>query len=184
MLNRLVSPPWRDFLQEKPWGPFLIAVDSALLEPVTLHCIGGFVLGVMYNLPRPTADLDYIAAIPQKAAEALAEIAGQQSALAKKHRLFIHSAGVIDVPDSYADRLIDPGLNLDKLRLLIPEPYDLLLSKLVRNSPKDREDVKFLVKKLKLEFDILRQRFVEEMKPWLPNADRHELTLTLWKDYF
>ena len=67
----------------------------------------------------------------------------------------------------------------------ILEPYDLLLSKLTRNSPKDREDVKYLAAKLNLSFNTLLERYAKEMKPWLPNADRHELTLNIvWKDYF
>ena len=48
-----------------PWGAFLIELDGALSEPVALHCIGGFVISMMYGLPRPTGDVDYITAIPR-----------------------------------------------------------------------------------------------------------------------
>ena len=34
---------------------------------VELHCLGGFVLSVSYDLPRPTAHVDYIAAMPSTA---------------------------------------------------------------------------------------------------------------------
>jgi len=69
--------------------------------------------------------------------------------------------------------------------LKILEPYDLLLSKLTRNSPKDREDIKYLAGKLNLNFSTLLERYSKEMKPWLPNVDRHELTLNVvWKEYF
>jgi hypothetical protein len=159
-------------------------MDFRLARPVTLHCLGGFVLSAMYAIPRPTADLDYIEVIPKEAMQELEEIAGRESAFAKKHGVYVHFAGVIDLPDGYEDRLSDPGFGLHKLRLLVLDPYDLLLSKLVRNSPKDREDMKFLVKKLGLKFAVLQQRFREEMAPWIPNLDRHDLTLNLWKEFF
>ena len=46
------------------WKVFLTEVDAHLPAPVELHCLGGFVLAVCYELPRPTGDVDYIAAIP------------------------------------------------------------------------------------------------------------------------
>jgi len=30
------------------------------VEPVALHCLGGFVIAVRYGLARSTADLDYL----------------------------------------------------------------------------------------------------------------------------
>jgi hypothetical protein len=75
-------------------------------------------------------------------------------------------------------------LNLQKLSLWVLEPYDLLLTKLARNSPKDREDAKFLIQKEKLEFTTFYARWQEEMAPWIANRERHELTTQLWKDYF
>ncbi len=38
-----------------PWNRFLAELDARLPEPITLHCIGGFVVSVLYGLPRPTA---------------------------------------------------------------------------------------------------------------------------------
>jgi hypothetical protein len=61
----------------------------------------------------------------------------------------------------------------------------LVLSKLTRNSPKDRDDVKLLAARLKLSFKTLTERFDLEMKRWLPNLERRILTLEkLWKEYF
>ena len=41
-----------------------------------------------------------------------------------------------------------------------------------------------LAAKLNLEFSVLQSRFDAEMKLWLPNLSRHELTLKLWSEYF
>jgi Nucleotidyltransferase of unknown function (DUF6036) len=67
---------------------------------------------------------------------------------------------------------------------MVFDPYDLALSKLTRNSPKDREDVKAVAGKLRLSFKELMKIFDDEMKPWVPNLERHDLTLQLWREYF
>jgi hypothetical protein len=48
-----------------PWGAFFFDLDSALTEEVCLHCIGGFVVSVCYQLNRPTADVDFVEVIPK-----------------------------------------------------------------------------------------------------------------------
>ena len=47
-----------------PWSAFLDELDQAISEPIELHCIGGFVVSLLCGLPRPTGDVDYVAAIP------------------------------------------------------------------------------------------------------------------------
>ena len=53
-----------------PWSAFLDELDQAISEPIELHCIGGFVVSLLYGLPRPTGDVDYVAAIPGDSGEA------------------------------------------------------------------------------------------------------------------
>jgi len=168
----------------EPWRSFLTEVDEALQQEVTLHCLGGFVLAALYGLPRPTGDIDYISINPNGVQEELFRIAGLGSPLSKKHKLYFQRVGVAEYPYEYEERLMSLELKLQKLKLLAFEPYDLILSKLCRDGPKDSEDVKFLVGKLKLKFDELYKRWLSEMKPWVPNADRHETTIQLWKEFF
>ena len=61
----------------KPWPDFLKEVDARLSQKVELQCIGGFVLTALYGIPRATADLDYIAAVPKQAAEELERNCGK-----------------------------------------------------------------------------------------------------------
>jgi Nucleotidyltransferase of unknown function (DUF6036) len=168
-----------------PWPRFLSGVDRNLSGVVELHCAGGFVLTAVHGIPTTTADLDYIFAIPRQATEELDRIAGRDSDLAKKHSVFLQAVGGVgDYPENYEGRLITLPLGLKRLTLRILEPYDLLLSKLTRNSPKDMEDVRALVRKLKLEFDVLMERFRTEMS-WVARREWHEQTLNVaWKDYF
>ncbi len=174
-----------DLTLPPPWPQFLAAVDRGLSHAVELHCAGGFVLTAVHGIPRTTADLDYISAIPRQATEELDRIGGRDSDLAKKHKVFLQAVGGVgDYPENYEGRLTTLPLGLKKLTLRVLEPYDLLLSKLTRNSPKDMEDVRALVQKLKLEFDVLVERFHTEMS-WVARREWHEQTLNVaWKDYF
>src|SRR5271154_533026 len=156
-----------------PWPQFLRDIDRNLSNAVEIHCLGGFVLTGVYDLARTTADLDYVTAIPKQLGGELERIAGRGSDLARKHRVYLQAVGgIVDLPEEYESRLTTLLLGLNKLSLRSLEPYDLILSKLTRNSPKDMEDVSVLAKKLNLEFDILMERFQTEM--WVANRERHE----------
>ncbi|HEY6273696.1 MAG TPA: DUF6036 family nucleotidyltransferase [Terriglobales bacterium] len=168
----------------KPWSDFLKEADSALSQPVSLTCIGGFVLTALYGLPRPTGDIDYIEVQPREAANEIDEVGGPNSALAKKYRVCFQNVGIAYWPDQYESRIEELKLNLRKLKLWVLEPYDLLLSKVPRNSPKDREDAKYLIRKLNLEFATFNGRWEKEMAPRIGNRERHTLTVDLWKEYF
>ncbi len=168
----------------EPWPAFLKDVDTSLSASVELHCVGGFVLTAVYGMSRPTADIDYLDIIPNDLFSELDEIAGYYSGLRRRHKLFLQRVGIADIPENYADRLLSLDLGLTKLMLKYPDPYDLVLSKLTRNSGKDREDVKYLASRTGLQFPILHDRFEEEMR-WIANAAYHRDTLTkFWRDYF
>jgi hypothetical protein len=66
------------------------------------------------------------------------------------------------------------------LRLMALDPYDLELSKLERNSQKDRDDVRFLAASTPFDLDLLKERYAEEMRWQLGRPDREDLTLRLW----
>ena len=166
-----------------PWPQFLEALDCLLDEPIKLHCIGGFVLVFFYGLPRTTGDLDYYSAIP--AYVNLLDIAGEDSELAKKHKVWLHRVGVTNLPDDYETRLTEMHFGKFKnLTLFAPDPYDYILSKLDRNSSKDRDDADYLFKHVKLDSKILRERYEKELRPYLAGQAKHDLTLDLWIDIF
>jgi Nucleotidyltransferase of unknown function (DUF6036) len=164
-----------------PWAEFLKELDALLTTEVRVHCIGGFVVSLHYGLPRPTGDVDYYSVLPEHCARDLQGLAGADSALAKKYRLHFQQVAVTNLPENYEDRLAEifPG-KFKKLRLFAPDPYDLILSKLERNSPKDRDDVEYMAKTLRLDPALLRERYQKELRPYLTNEARHDLTLSLW----
>lgn len=170
-----------------PWRAFLVEVDKRLPLSIELHCLGGFVAALYYDLPRPTNDLDYIEVVPYDAMATVQEIAGIESALARKHRVHFQHVGVASLPDSYAERLTElfPA-RFRRLRLFALDPHDLALSKLTRNSPIDREDVAQLAKTVPLDPSLLRTRYHRELRPIIiSDPERHDLTLEMWiRAYF
>lgn len=162
-----------------PWLSFLSELDDLLPESVRLHCIGGFVVRFFYGLMRMTGDIDYYASVPRWIN--LDEIAGRGSLLEKKYKIYLQRVGVTNLPEDYEARLTEmfPG-QFEKLHLFAPDPYDLILSKIERNSAKDREDATCLFQGLNLDTKILAERYDKELRAYLGNEKRETETLKLW----
>jgi hypothetical protein len=165
-----------------PWGAFFDELDQALSEPIVLHCIGGFVVSLLYGLPRPTGDVDYIAAIPRYRIEELERLAGRGSKLESKYKVRLQHVTVTTMPEEYESRLKEMfPQRFKKLKILAPDPYDLVLSKLERNSPKDQGDVEYLARTVPLDPKILRERYDRELRPNLmARQSWHDGTLEMW----
>lgn len=91
----------------EPWQSFFTDIDANLDKSVALHCIGGFVITVLYDLARPTADVDVIAITPRSEIESLMSLAGQGAGLHRKHKVYLQLVGVATVPESYEERLAE-----------------------------------------------------------------------------
>jgi hypothetical protein len=170
---------------QEPWLSFLRDVDRALTQAVEVHCLGGFALSVLWGLPRPTGDVDFIEVRPGEAGKELMQIAGEGAKLAAKHHLHFQRVTVAVYPEDYEERMVDitpRGLNHLGLKSL--EVHDIVLAKLSRNSPRDRADVEFLASKGALDRRLLLQRFEAELRPYILNESREGLTLQLWLDEF
>ena len=162
----------------EPWGAFLRDLDRQLVRPVELHCLGGFVVTMLYGLRRPTADIDVLVVRPPID---LNPLAGLGSSLYKKHRVYVQLVTVLEAyPEDYEERLTEMFSGAFRnLRLFALDPYDLALTKLGRNSQRDREDVFHLANAVPFDIETLRARY-QEMRPCLGNPEREDLTLKLW----
>lgn len=67
-----------------------------------------------------------------------------------------------------------------RLRLFALDPYGLALAKLERNIQRDRDYVKHLARTIPLDLKVLKERYEKELKPYLGNPEREDLTLRLW----
>lgn len=165
----------------EPWRSFFFELDDLLTEEVQLHCCGGFVATHTYGVARTTSDVDFLGVVPSVWRN-LTEIAGEGSALHRKHRIHLHAVTIATPPENYVERLIPicPGA-WRRLRLFALEVHDLALSKLEANRERDRDDVQRLARAGYLKPDILRERYYGELRPYLPsNEAQHDLTLELW----
>lgn len=166
----------------EPWHSLLGAIDGQTKSRIVLVCIGGFAVTVAYGAPRTTADLDVLWTINDPNAEAAITLAERGGELHKRYGVYIDPVSIATPPSNYEERLraIFAG-TFKHLHLFVPDPYDLALLKLDRNSQRDREDARWLARAAKLDLAELRRRYMEELRPYLTGpVKRHDLTLDLW----
>jgi hypothetical protein len=167
-----------------PWKEFLSEVDEMLDEPLELHCIGGFVVTQFYGYPRATGAIDYYTAVP--ANFNLLEVAGDGSALHRKYGLCLHKAAVTTLPEDYERRFTEMAEKRFKhLRLLAPDPYDCILSKIERNGDIDVNDAEYLFRSQKLDAQVLQDRYDKEFRSYIiGDVARTDTTFKLWIEIF
>lgn len=166
------SPP-------EPWHSFLRDMDTFLAEETHLHLLGGFVVTVIYGALRQTRDLDALTSV--RFDPKLLAHAGQGSPLHKKHKIYLDPVGVATTPEDYTERLTEVFAGQYKnLRLLALDAYDIALTKIERNTERDREDVKYLARVVPFDLEVLHQRYHDELRVYLGNPAREDLTLKLW----
>ena len=165
----------------EPWHSFFTEIDKTLELPIALHCIGGFAIAMLHGMPRPTVDVDCLTVIPFEEIGPLQLLAGEGSALHRKYGVYAQHVGIVTVPENYADRLTAMfPTAYRRLSFLGLEAHDLALSKLERNSAVDREDVRYLARTAPLDLGVLKDRYLTELRPYLMNTERHDLTMRLW----
>lgn len=169
----------------EPWLSFFGDFDHVIGEPVALHCFGGFVVIHAYGVARTTNDCDFVSVVPHALWARVSELGGRDSELHKRHKVYLDPVTVATPPDGYQDRLIPLFARLWRhLRLYALEAHDLALAKLERNFERDRDDIQRLVRTGHLDPDILRARYYEELRPYLPNVEWHDQTLRLWLESY
>ena len=165
-----------------PWQSFLAEVDQNLSGEVVLHCIGGFVVTMLYGYTRTTADVDVVAILSNSVSVAdLISLAGKGTGLHRKYGVYLDVVRIAAVPEDYEQRLVALSPEgFQNLRLRALDPYDLALTKIERNIQRDRDDVKYLARKIPFDLELLKARYQEELRPLLGNPQREDLTLQLW----
>jgi len=165
----------------EPWYSFLKELDNMATVPVRLDCIGGFVVTMLYGLSRPTADVDVLEIAPLSAAEAFGQVAMQGGELHKKYGVYLDRVTVAQAPYEYESRLQEMFPEAFRyLHLMALDPYDLALTKLERNIERDRNDIRYLACTVPFDLNLLRERYQTELRPYLGNPKREDLTLQLW----
>ncbi len=176
-------PDKRAMATPEPWSSFLKALDESLPEPVQLHCIGGFVVTLLYGLSRETSDLDILTAVPHERLADLQRIGGAGSELHRRFKVYLQPVPVAMYPEDYETRLVPmcADLKLGRLGAFGLEAHDLALTKLERNFDRDRQDVQALASSAFINEATLRERYVREYRPNLASGEKNlDLTMKLW----
>jgi hypothetical protein len=100
--------------------------------------------------------------------------------------VYLDAVRVATPPKDYEERMVQlyPGM-WQYLRLCALEVHDIALSKLERNSERDRHDVQQLARAGFLNPETLQERYHRELRPnLLAHETRHDLTLKLWLEAF
>lgn len=165
----------------EPWRAFLSKLDDNAVEPVDFHCLGGFVVTLAYGLIRSTSDVDVLKFVPKTETSRLIELGQKESDLHKLYKVYLDPVTIVTPPEDYDLRLTEMFAGVFKnIRLFALDPYDIALTKIERNSAKDREDVKYLARIIPFDLNILRKRYEKELKGYLFVPEREDLTLKLW----
>ena len=170
-------------LLPEPWRGFLSELDEKATEAVDFHCLGGFVMTLAYGLARTTSDIDVLTFVPKTEALELIGLGQKTSILHSRHKIYLDPVTIVTPPEDYEQRLVEmfPG-SLKNICLFALDPYDVALTKIERNSPKDREDVKYLARSTPLDSGVLIERYRKELRDYLLIPEREDLTLKLWID--
>ena len=165
----------------EPWLSFFSELDKIADQPIDFHCLGGFVVTIVYGVPRSTSDVDVLMFVPKENSARLINSGQKGSDLHNRHKVYLDPVTIVTPPEDYDRRLtkIYPGV-FKKLSLYALDPYDIALTKIERNSPKDRDDVKYLARTVPFDLKILRERYYKELQGYLLVPERVDLTLKLW----
>ena len=87
----------------EPWLSFLREIDAFVDKPTQFHCLGGFVVTVVYGLERPTSDLDTLSLVGHP--PGLFDFAGIGSELYHRYGLYLDRVGIATLPENYEERL-------------------------------------------------------------------------------
>jgi len=141
---------------------FLRALDAALESDVTIFVVGGLAAILQYDASVKTADMDVFAIV--SGSEADLHRAAHVASAVTGITLPIGHASITELPWNYEDRLRRVrGMKLKKLTMIVPDKYDLALSKTVRGYEHDLEAIASMHAHHRLSEKTLAQRFEDEI---------------------
>jgi hypothetical protein len=141
---------------------FLRALDAALGGDIEIFVVGGLAAILQYDAVVKTADMDVFAIV--SGSESDLKRAARVASAATNVVLPINPALVTDLPWNYEDRLKRVrGLKLKKLTMIVPDKYDLVLSKTVRGYEHDLEAIASIHAHHRLSENTLVKRFEDEI---------------------
>jgi hypothetical protein len=151
---------------------FLETLDRHLSGPVRLTVVGGSAALLQHGARSPTRDIDTFDCDPtlvrDAATKAQAEIG---------FAVPIQNAAIGDLPRDYQSRLLHPMPKLKQLHVVVPDRYDLALSKLLRATQPDLDICKEMHTSNPLDPKVLLDRYLAEMGHAIGSEADHDQNL-------
>jgi len=171
-----------DNVIEEPWLSFLKEIDDSLESEISFHCFGAFAITVQFGLARETSDVDVMSGIVREHHDNLVALAGKDSLLHKKYRVYLDLVGAIaTVPDDYEERLIPIITPFKNIQFYVMEVHDIVLAKVCRDQPKDIQDVEYLARVANLDTELLKERYRSELQhKVIGPPERADGTFSYW----
>lgn len=163
---------------------FLKDIDSKWKRkerpPLPFKVIGGASLVLQYDYSRPTKDTDLIEVkeLTEDIKKRLKRIAGKDSLLHRKHRLYIdivNRALPFLPPNPMFYPLIELNKELVNFRVEALDVVDVLVSKMTRFSSTDVDDFKAMIDLGVVDPVRLEKRFMEAFEAWTFEARAEKL---------
>jgi hypothetical protein len=157
---------------------FVKAVDRNLKQPASLFIIGSAAATLAYDAAMRTADIDVEKVIEGHDQDVLeaAHHAREETGLG----VAISPVTVASLPENYQDRVREiRSLRLYKLKLFVPDRYDLALSKAMRGHPHDLEAIEGMHRSRPLVQKKLVDRFEAELMNIVGAGDRRIICLNM-----
>lgn len=145
---------------------FLRAVDRHLTRPARIVILGGGA-AAFHTTTATTMDLDTFEALDDDlrvAIVAATHVTGMQ--------MPVGHASIADIPYDAEDRFERRLPDLEWLQVWVLEKHDLVLSKILRFVNHDEEQIVELHRAVGLDYDVLVERFRDEMSHVMGNPSR------------
>lgn len=147
---------------EVPTGllDFLQRLDRLLEESVTLYVSGGAAVILGYDGGTDTKDFDIVVQEKDATITEIEKVAGKGSSLHDETHYYLDVVPPIyPLASGFKERSIPIEVPLTKLTLRVLEVHDLIVTKLLRLSEKDRTDFRTLVRDPRFNTKKLIDRF-------------------------
>ncbi len=138
---------------------------------IELFAIGGTAM-IIKNIKESTKDIDFLTALNQERIRELFTLAGlEEKDKSKLCNIWYLDDIRIDIfydefilgitlPDDWK-KLSEHIRDIGKLKLYILNWYDIIITKIARSEERDIEDILEIIKKQKIDFDVLKRRYYD-----------------------
>jgi len=140
---------------------FVRAIDRHLAARATVLLVGGAAAAIGYDSGTMTADIDILNVVAGSPRAILA--ASERARVETGLGVSVGGSPVTELPYDYEDRIKPVRLRLSKLTLLVPDKYDLVLSKTLRGYPHDIDAIEGVHRQHRLSRKVLIGRFEAEL---------------------